>query len=198
MLFDTDIIYVSNTLLKGEDIMEKHVNIVKEEILNKGRVTAEIKKKYFADSGFGALRNWLEENGLDRHFPLELESTEIAIKTPFGILMQIRPSDKDQLGVWGGVLEKDETPAQGAVRELREETGLIVNEEQLEFIEVNEHFHEYANHDKAYFKSYRYVLNLDYVPEITTDEESVGVFMVTHTILSHQQKFIKKVLGEEE
>ncbi|MBR3614752.1 MAG: NUDIX domain-containing protein [Clostridia bacterium] len=127
---------------------------------------------------------------------LELRSTEIAVLTPFGVIMQIRAYDHDQLGLWGGVLEEDEEPAAGAVRELKEETGLEITEEQLQFVEINEHFHEYANGDKAYFHSYRYILELDYVPKIVTDEESVGAIMVVHTILSHQQEFVKRVLGE--
>lgn len=131
--------------------------------------------------------------------PLELHSTEIAIKTPFGILMQIRPIDNDQLGMWGGVLNEGEEPAAGAVRELKEETGIDVTEDSLKFVEINDHYHKYAKTgDKVYYKTWRYVLELDYVPKITTDEESVGVFMVPHTILSHQQKFIKKMLGEED
>lgn len=128
--------------------------------------------------------------------PIELESTEIALLTPFGVLMQIRPTDKDQLGTWGGVILDGETPEDGAVRELFEETGVEISKEQLEFVETNEHYHQYGNGDKAFFKSYRYIVRFDIVPKITTDEESVGAVMVVHTILSHQQDFIKRVLGE--
>lgn len=180
--------------MEGKDNMMNE--IMKKEIREAGRVTAEMRKTYFQGMGFKTIRNKLEEIGLDRHTAIELESTEIALVTPFGVMMQIRPTDRDQLGMWGGVLEDGETPVEGAVRELREETGIEVDASQLEFVEVNEHFHEYASGDKAFFKSYRFILRLNYVPKITTDEESVGVFMVVHTILSHQHDFVKKVLGE--
>ncbi len=167
-----------------------------DEIAESKCVTYAIQSKYFSGWAFGEIRNWLEENDLDRHLPIELSSTEIAVCTPFGVLMQIRPTDNDQLGMWGGVLKNGEQPVYGAVRELQEETGIIVKPEALEFIEVNEHNHQYANGDKAHFLTYRYRLKLDYVPKVTTDEESVGAVMVAHTILAHQQEFIKRMLEE--
>lgn len=166
-------------------------------IQKEGCVTSEIKHQFFYGVGFGEIRNRLEELGLDRHLPIELCSTEIAIVTPFGVMMQIRPTDHNQLGMWGGVLNDGEKPIDGAVRELLEETGILIDKKQLEFIEVNLHNHEYANGDKAVFKTWRYVVYFDYVPKITTDEESVGAYMVVHTILEHQQEFIKRILGEK-
>jgi len=172
---------------------------IKNEILKAGRVTTEIREKYFPGKGFKEIRDTIEIMGLDRHMILELFSTEIAVKTPFGVLMQIRPNDNNQLGLWGGILEDGEEPIDGAVRELYEETGIRVEKSQLKFVEMQEKLHVYAdNADQVWFKTYRYILQLDYVPEITTDEESVGAFMVVHTIISHQQDFIKRVLGEKD
>ena len=162
-----------------------------------GIVTSAIRQTYFKGQGFGYIRNWLEKNGLDRHLEIELRSTEIALVTPFGIMMQIRPTDHDQLGLWGGVLKDTETPEEGAIREIREETGLEIPAEALVFMEENDHSHQYANGDKAIFHSYRFKVELDYVPQIKTDEESTGVFMLVHTVLDHQQDFVKRILGEK-
>ena len=170
---------------------------MKKEIEAKGRVTHQLRKKFFPGCDSQTIRKKLEEIGLDRHLPIELFSTEIAIKTPLGILMQIRSTDKDQLGLWGGVLIEGESPLEGAIRELKEETGILFDKNQLKFLEVNKHFHKYANGDKVIFTSFRFVLNLDYVPKIMTDEESVGAFMVVHTILEHQQEFVKRLLDEK-
>lgn len=168
-----------------------------DEIKETGVISYSIQSKYFPPEwSFGKIRDWLEENDLDRHMPIELSSTEIAICTPFGVLMQIRPSDNDQLGMWGGVLKAGEQPIDGAVRELKEETGIEVKAENLEFIEIDEHEHQYTNGDIAYFMTYRYRLSLNYVPKVTTDEESVGAVMVAHTIISHQQDFIRRMLDE--
>lgn len=166
-------------------------------IRDAGVVTTAIRETYFKGKNFGFIRDWLEEHGLDRHLTIELKATQIAVITPFGIMMQIRPSDRDQLGLWGGVLEDNETPEEGALRELREEIGLELPIEALEFVEENTHNHEYANHDKAIFHAYRFKVVLDYVPRVQTDEESTGVFMVVHTILNHQQEFVKRLLGEK-
>lgn len=170
---------------------------IKNEIIEAGMITTEIKKKYFWGVSFEEIRKKLEEIGIDRHIPIELKSTEIAILTPEGILMQIRPLDKNQLGLWGGALNDDEEPIDGAIREIFEETGIKLDKEQLEFIETHEHFHEYANQDKAYFKSYRYLVRFDYVPEIKIDEESNGTVLVSHTILNDQQDLVKRLLGEK-
>lgn len=170
---------------------------VKNEILEAGMVTSQIQNKYFDRVGFKAIRDYLESIGMDRHTAIELQSTEICIMTPFGIMMQIRPTDNNQLGMWGGVLNSGEAPEDGAVRELKEETGIEIDKSQLEFVEVDDHTHEYANGDKVFFHCFRYVLRLDHVPQITTDEESVGAYMVVHTILGHQQEFIKRMLGEK-
>lgn len=168
-----------------------------EAIRNAGVVTYAVRHTYFQGQGFGAIRNWLQENGLDRHLAIELRSTEIALVTPFGIMMQIRPTDHDQLGLWGGVLKDTETPEDGAIRELREETGIEFPADALEFMEENDHSHQYANGDKAIFHCYRFKIVLDYVPKIKTDEESTGVFMLVHTVLDHQQDFVKRILGEK-
>lgn len=165
-----------------------------EKIFNKIRKEEIVKRDYFPDLSFGEIRNLLEANGIDRHTTLELESVEIALLTPFGVLMQIRPSDNDQLGMWGGVMEKDETPKEAAVRELFEETRIKISLDQLEDAGIDEHFHQYSNGDKAKFKAYRFIVRFDYVPKVTTDEESVGAVMVAHTILAHQQAFIAECL----
>ena len=97
---------------------------IKQEIKRKGWVSFPIIDKYFPTLDFLAIRNQLEEMGLDRHMTIEQKSTEIALLTPSGVIMQIRPSDNNQLGLWGGVLEYGESFKDGAIRELFEETGI--------------------------------------------------------------------------
>lgn len=173
--------------------MQKLENILK----SKGRVTREIMEEFFSQKPIIKIRDTIEQMGLDRHMPIELCSCEIAILTPYGILMQIRQMDNEQLGLWGGVIREYESPENAAIRELFEETGILITRKQLEPIEVDVHEHTYSNGDKAVFKSYRYMVRFDQVPKVTTDAESVGVIVVSHTILSHQHDFIKRLLGEK-
>lgn len=165
-----------------------------EQILEKIRKEGIVRSGDFPDLKFGQIRDLLEANGIDRHTTLELESVEIALLTPFGVLMQIRPLDNDQLGLWGGVMEKGETPKEAAVRELFEETRIEISLNQLEEAGIDEHYHEYSNGDKAQFKAYRFIVRFDNVPKVTTDEESVGAVMVAHTIIPHQQAFVAQCL----
>lgn len=169
-----------------------------QQILENVRKDGLVKQGYFPGLKFMEIRNLLEENGLDRNTTLELESVEIAVLTPFGVLMQIRSFDANQLGVWGGVIENDETPKEAAVRELKEETGIKISPSQLEEAGIDEHFHQYDNGDKVNFKSYRFIVRFDYVPKVTTNEESVGAVMVAHTILDHQKDFIRECLRKIE
>ena len=110
-------------------------------ILQEGKVTKEIREQYFSDFTFSDLRDWLEKNVSARHFPIEYDSTEIAIITPEGILLQRRSTDHDMLGMFGGVIENGETPVEGAIREILEETKLSVSESDLKFVEIHNHFH---------------------------------------------------------
>ena len=72
-----------------------------------------------------------------------------------------------------------------------------ITEEALEFIETHDSTHEYSNGDKAIFHTYRFKVAFDYVPKITTDEESVGAFMLVSTILDDQRDFVKRMLQLE-
>lgn len=167
-----------------------------EEIKKLGKITLKMKEDYFKNMKLIEIRNWLEENGFDRHMPIEILSTEIAIMTPKGVLMQIRPNDHNQLGLWGGIIEEGEQPIECAIREIYEETQISISADKLLFVEENDHFHQYANGDKTLCHTYRFKVLLDYVPEIIIDEESKGTVLVEHTIAKHQQEFIKKILGE--
>lgn len=167
-----------------------------------GVVTTAIRKSYFEGKNFSYIRTWLGEHGIDSHLPIQLESAEIAIVTPLGLPLQIRPLDYNKLGLWGGVMEYGETPEECAIREVREETGIEVSIENLKFVEVNDHFNEYSNGDKAIFHTYRFKLVFDALPEIRIDNESAGVCVVTHEsmisrVIEHQRDFVKRVLTEK-
>lgn len=169
------------------------------ELVRVGKITENIRKNFFSGMELHDIRNKLEDMGLDRHMSIDLHSTEIAILTPYGLLMRVRTSD-NKLGLWGGVLKDDEQPYEGALRELAEETRLPIKDSQLHFVEVNEYDYEYDNGDKAHFRSYRYIVRLEYLPEIVFDEESTGVGLIKipddPAILNHQQDFIKSILAE--
>lgn len=149
------------------------ITIIKE-IRQKGFVPDVVRKHYFSRLTIFEIRDWLESNGFDRHMPIELSSTEIALCTPEGILLQVRACDNNALGMWGGCLENNESPIDGAIRELYEETALPVCREMLNLVDMYEHTHTYANGDSVIYKTYRFVLKLNYIPEITVNFESNG------------------------
>lgn len=170
---------------------------VKHEIQKAGRVTDSMRENEFCNVEWQLIRDTLEGNGLDRHMPIELRSTEIAVVTPFGVMMQIRPEDDNKLGVWGGILEDGELMKECASRRMAEETGIILQKDQFRTWGVEEHFHEYVNGDKVIFEAHRYVLKLYVIPVFEVSAEATGVAFVkcaSNLILDHQRDFIDNVI----
>ena len=169
-------------------------------ISDAGRVTLDIWESHFIGMGHRQVRAWLQNHNLPADMILELRSTEIAVVTPAGILMQVRGSDNGQLGMWGGANIWYENYETCARREMWEETRIALKEGQLIEKEDNQHYHKYANGQQADFHTRRYVLLLDYVPDIVLDHESTGSRLITSVvdepILDHQVDFIRRVLEE--
>ena len=181
-----------------------------------GRITTKMRKEFFRGCGFKEIRDWLESQGLDRHMAIELDSTEVAIICPKGLVLQIRKTEKNRFGymkgLFGGVIKDGETPIQGAIRELKEETGLVLRETDLIFVEENVHEHVYDNGDRAIFHAYRFKV-VNYIPTIKQqdlDQDTEGIayvsevesagsstisdFLKAQNILSHQVDFVKRML----
>ncbi len=160
------------------------MNSLINKIRNNNCVTFELREKYFKGKSFKEIRNWLEANGIDRHIPIDFKTAGVLIyiNIPNGnskVLVQVRSTEKYRLGIFGGAIEDDETPTQAAIRELREETGIETCEEQLEFLEINEHKLEYKNGDKTNYISSVYVLKLNEFPFIRLDSESNGIVCIS-------------------
>ena len=166
-----------------------------------GYLSEKERKDKFPNIEVQQIRDILEALGFSRHMPIEYASTEVCIKTPKGILMQVRTADKGALGMWGGVLIDGEEPVDGAIREVYEEMGLKLSNSELRFVEVNHHEHTYDNGDKVWFTTYRFMVKLNEMPNITLDEESMGYKIVNvesecEEILSHQKEFIERMINK--
>ncbi len=198
-------------------IMTKHRLLRK--LSGIGYITAEIREEFFKGNGFKEIRDWLEGQGLDRHMAIELDSTEVAIICPQGLMLQIRRTEKNRFGymkgLFGGVIKDGETPIQGAIREIKEETGLVLREQDLIFVEENVHKHVYDNGDRAIFHTYRFKV-VNYLPTIKEqdlDQDTEGIayvsevdsagsntisdFLKSQNILPHQVDFIKRMLNSK-
>lgn len=147
-------------------------------------VTLEIREKYFKGKDFKEIRNWLEKHNIDRHTAIEIESAGILLHICIPneedkVLVQVRSTEKARLGLFGGGLEKAETPIDCAIRELKEETGIEASREQFEFLEINKHNLEYQNGDKVNYISYVYVLKFNEYPLIRLNNESNGIIAIS-------------------
>lgn len=157
-------------------------------------------EELFQNKDFLFIRGWLREHDMDPHMRLELNSTEIALITPWGVMLEVRTADNGKLGLCGGVVRRNETTLECAVREIREELGIKVKADSLKFVEDNIHAHTYANGDKALFHCYRFVCMLSDIPdELEFDSESTGVEIVRNLrddILPAQQDFVSRCIQQ--
>lgn len=155
-----------------------------EKIKKEKCVTFDTREKYFKGKKFKEIRNWLEIHNIDRHITIELKSAGVIILISIPnnkekVLLQVRATEKNRLGIFGGGIENDETPIETAIRELKEETGIEAKKEQLEFLEINEHDLEYENGDKARYTATLYLFKLNEYPKIKLDNESNGILAVS-------------------
>lgn len=155
-----------------------------EKIVKLERVTIEMQEKYFKGKDFNEIRNWLENNDIDRHITLELKASAVPILINISgkqskLLVQVRSTEKCRMGFFGGGTENDETPIESAMRELKEEAQIEITENDLEFIEINEHDLKYENGDNVHYFSYVYLLRINEYPVIKIDNESNGVILIS-------------------
>lgn len=155
-----------------------------EKIKKEKCVTFDTREKYFKGKNFKEIRNWLEIHNIDRHITIELKSAGVIILISIPnnkekVLLQVRATEKDRLGIFGGGIENNETPIETAIRELKEETGIEAKKEQLEFLEINEHDLEYENGDKAHYTATIYILRFNEYPKIKLDNESNGILVIS-------------------
>lgn len=171
------------------------------EIKETGIVSQDILQTFFYGKDFSYVRNWLEENGIDRHTTMELYTSDVALITPKGIIMQVRSNERGKLGLWGGVLNFNEHPRDGAIRELFEETGLRVRPDALIYASINPHFHTYSNGDKCKYTTYMFKLFIDYIPDIILNDESIGFELIKSIdprIFEFERDFISMCLQDIE
>ncbi len=91
-----------------------------------------------------------------------------------GKVMLVRRGIEPYKGWWdipGGFLGPGEHPEEGAVREVREETGLVVRPTKLHCIEVDTYGEEGSRYGSAYStQGTEYTLNIYYLAEIVEGE----------------------------
>jgi 8-oxo-dGTP diphosphatase len=107
---------------------------------------------------------------MQREFPQTPLVGVGAVVVHEGRVLLVRRGSEPLKGHWtlpGGVLEVGETLVEGVVREVREETGLLV--EPLELVELLERIHHERIHREAGRVRYHYVI-ADYLCRVTGGE----------------------------
>lgn len=75
-------------------------------------------------------------NGLIARFPKRVSSATLILENEHGEAIIEKANYKPYWSFPGGLIEPGETPKQAAVRETREELGIVIDPELLEFVAV--------------------------------------------------------------
>ncbi len=94
-----------------------------------------------------ALKAWL--TSLDRR----ASSACVALITPDQQVVVVKASYKDYWSFPGGIVDAGQTPAEAAVREVREEVGLAIPQDSLEFCMVLDRVSDLAQTYQFVFQS---------------------------------------------
>jgi 8-oxo-dGTP pyrophosphatase MutT (NUDIX family) len=107
--------------------------------------------------------------------PLILPGAEVLIFDPQGRLLLLRRTDTGDWAIPGGMMEPGETFTQTALREVEEETGLVLGDLKLLNIYSGQDFYfRYPHGDEVYNVSAAFVCR-EYSGQLRTDDESTAI-----------------------
>lgn len=129
------------------------------------------------------LRKALKENKC--HMPLFQNGSAIILRDDQGKILLQERMDRNMWGLPGGLQELGETFEEVAVRELSEETGLVISQKDLTLVSVisgKSRYNTYPNGDEVYNNTVLYLANYSggtltpYYEEITNNKNDQLVF----------------------
>ena len=148
-------------------------------------------------SGWWEGRNRLHCSGCNSIiYENPLPATCVVVSFPPGRILLVKRSVAPKLGQWclpGGFIELDETPAEGAMRELKEETGLVGNRPRLLGVTVTP-----GTVYKSILMVGYFVTDIRGTPHAGDDAAEVGLFSLTElppVAFSSHSHFIERFAG---
>lgn len=116
------------------------------------KITLEMRRTTYLGMSIKQIRDDLEAHELDRHIPIEAESTGIIPYDKFGnILLHEKDAFPGEYGMLGGAKESNESIEECACREAAEEGGISLKVENIYLWQTVPQETHYPNGDTVFY-----------------------------------------------
>ena len=132
-----------------------------------------------------------QHKGWMRAQPKRMASAAMLLENDAGELLIVKAYYKNYWTLPGGIVDRNETPKQGAIRETREEVGITLNPETVSFVAI-------ANRASSEAQTYQFVFKAP-LPQgvsivLQKSEIDEYAFVSRSQVLSGDRRYAKAVI----
>lgn len=159
-----------------------------EEISKCEQVTERMMSTVFCNLTEGEVRNRLSEMGIDRHFPIEFCTVEVAVRVDGGIFM--RNVGKD-IVLWQYMMDTSKSGDLYASRMLEEE-GIVHG--VVKYCSTVDYRYRKPNGDVGIYHAYRYSTSAKSIPEAVAEKGTIVTLDNVSKVISPHRAWVKELL----
>lgn len=133
-----------------------------------------------------------QHKGWMRTQPKRMASAAMLLENDIGELLIVKANYKSYWTLPGGIVDSNETPKQGAIRETREEIGVTIDSDHVSFVAV-------ANRISSEAQTYQFIFKASLPSAISIvlqkSEIDEYAFVSRNQVLSGDRRYAKAVMN---